>query len=148
MASSISQIKQDIVDAVESIFPAQKVVVGAMPDTETLIRNKQSKVDPYVVLQFGDLQPWGNTSMAGPHGDDYRLPVRAYIVAPTVGIGDAMRDILNLEFIGSDFDWAGQIRKRGIGADSYPIVGSTGATEAYSFPTGFALVVQLSEITP
>ena len=148
MPSSISQIKADIVDAVKAIFPAQTVVVGAMPDSATLIRGSNAKVNPYVVLQFGDLQPWGNTSMAGPHGDDYRLPVRAYIVAPTVSIGDAMRDILNFEFLGSDFEWAGQIRKRGIGSDSYPIVGSTGATEAYSFPTGFALVVQLAEVTP
>jgi len=142
---SLEQIQENVLTFVDdTVFPAQTVVEQAMPTTGTLIRTANGLVDPYVAIEFGNLQPWGSTSMIGPRGDDYVLPIRLYCVAP---FAKTARQLSNKGYdamIGASFDWAGQLRVRSFGI-TFPLRNED-AVEAYVAVLSFGLVVQLATV--
>lgn len=138
--SNETQIQGDIIAHLESSF-AQPLVEQAVPDSKTVLRNSTGDVDPYIAYSFGDTQQGRAYSMAGPRWDDYELPIYTQVIAPDAGIarrlGNKLRDVL----LGEDFPWTGSIRKRP-GGGMFPLVASTGATEAYIMPASFGVLIQ------
>lgn len=138
--SNETVIQEGIIALLESAF-AQPLVEQAVPDSKTVLRNAAGDVDPYIAYSFGDTQQGRAYSMAGPRWDDYDMPFYIQVVAPEAGIarrlGNKVRDVL----LGEDFPWTGSIRKRP-GGGMFPLVASTGATEAFIMPASFGVLIQ------
>lgn len=138
--SNETVIQEGIIALLESSF-AQPLVEQAVPDSKTVLRNSAGDVDPYIAYSFGDIQQGRAYSMAGPRWDDYDMPLYIQVVAPDAGIarrlGNKVRDVL----LGEGFPWTGSIRKRP-GGGMFPLVASTGATEAYIMPASFGVLIQ------
>lgn len=144
---SLEQIEQEVIDSLKNdVFPGQDVYEEAVPDNLEMVRRPVSgQLIPYVTIQVEDTQPWGSRSFMGPMGDDYVLPVRYQVIAPTPEIGRQLRSFALQRFLGLSFDWAGQIRKR-VSGGSLTMKNSDGAVECYIYPASFGIVVQLAEI--
>lgn len=138
--SNETSIQEDIIAYLESSF-AQPLVEQAVPDSKTVLRNKAGDVDPYIAYSFGDLQQGQTFAMAGPRWDDYVMPIYTQVIAPDAGIARRLSNKLGDVLLGEDFPWTGSIRKRA-GGGMFPLVASTGATEAYIMPASFGVLVQ------
>lgn len=138
--SNETAIQEAIISLLESSF-AQPLVEQAVPDSKTVKRNSIGQIDPYIAYHFGDTQQGTATSMAGPRWDDYEMPIYTQVIAPDADIarrlGNKLRDVL----LGREFTWTGSIRKRP-GGGMFPLVASTGATEAYIMPASFGVLIQ------
>lgn len=144
MPNSIEQTQEQfLLDLAADV--RMKVIEQGIPDTFTVARNDKGQIDPYVAVQFGDLQQGYRFSMAGPEGDDYYLPVYMQVVAPLPKIArQGANRVLSACLGKSNFPWGGSMRKKP-GGNMYPIVTTDGATEAYQFPSSWHLLVQFSE---
>ena len=140
MASNIGQIQQAILDYLEDEF-AQPIIEQGIADAETVVRNAVGDIDPYIALQFGDLQQGRGRSMTGARGDDYILPIYFQCIAPTPGIARGLQNKVLDVMLGAKFSWAGNVRKRP-GGGMFSMTNSSSSTEAYTFPASFGLVVQ------
>lgn len=142
MAFSLDVVQDEIIAFLDANFH-EPFVEQAIPDIETVKRNKQGKIDPYFSFQFGQVVQQGSEGFAGAFHADYQLPIYFQAVAPTPVIGRKMANKLTREFLGAGFSWAGEVRQRS-GGPMFPMVQSTGAAEAYVFPSSFGLLMQLS----
>lgn len=142
MAFSLDVVQDEIVAFLEANF-AQAFVHQAIPDTQTVKRNTQGKIEPYFAYRFGQPVQQGSEGFAGAFHADYRLPVYIEAISPDPGVGQRMANKLTRVFLGAGFSWAGEVRQRS-GGPMFPMVQSTGATEAYVFPSSFGLLTQLS----
>lgn len=143
MPSNIEGIQQAILNALESQFP-QPVVEQGIADAETVLRNAHGGIDPYIAIQFGDLQQGRGFSFAGPRGDDYILPMYFQCIAPTPALARGLQNRLVDMMLGRGFSWAGQVRKRP-GGGMFSMTNSNNATEAYTMPASFGLLVQFEQ---
>lgn len=147
MPFSLTVTEQKIIDFIrDTVFPAYDCYEEAVPDIDTLKRDTNNELVPYITFQIGDPQPWGSSSFAGPRGDDYSLPVRWQAVVPEPPMGRAIRGMGIDKFLGASFPWAGNIRKR-VSGGQFPLKSSDGAVEAYLYPASFGIVVQMETIT-
>lgn len=145
MAFSLDEIEDGILDFLRSgLEPAQQVYDDYIPNTKTLRRNQSGEIVPYVVVQFGDLQPRSSYSMVGPRGGDYELPVYAQCISADPRIARRISNKVVRLFLGETFPWAGDVRKRP-GFNMFTIDSSDSSVEAYSAPTFFAVTVQVSD---
>lgn len=146
--TSEEQVQEDILEYLEGIFHArnQKVVEQSIPNSQTVLRNSQGQIEPYIAIQFGDLQEGRLHNMAGPRGDDYVMPVYTQVIAPSPKIARRIANRLRNAMIGASFGWTGSVRKRP-GGGMFPIVTSNGATEAYQMPASFGVLIQYAELT-
>lgn len=138
-------IQDAILDHLRSEIP-QPVYEQAIPDS-TNVRKVNGKIVPYVAIQFGDLQrKAGGNTYAGVRTYDYELPI--YIQACSADASTtrriASRSILNA-MLGLKLDGTGEVRKRPGGA-MFPMVNSNAATEAYVFPSSWAVTIQINSI--
>jgi hypothetical protein len=118
----------------------------AIPNSQTVLRNSVGEIDPYIAIQFGDLQQGSTTSFAGPIGDDYILPVYIQAIAPSARIARRIGNRIRRAMLGQSFPWTGSVRKRP-GGGMFPIVTSNGATEAYQSPASFGILIQYVDLT-
>lgn len=139
---SVDDIQTRILAYLDDQF-VQPVVDQAIPDIQTVRRNKQGQIEPYIAVQFGDLQDEGTRSMIGVRGDDFRMPIYIQVIAPTPKIARQISNKVVNVFLGETFPWAGTVRKRA-GGGLWPIVNSNNATEAYMQPSSFGLVLELA----
>ena len=137
---SISQTQEEILELLRDEF-AQPIVEQGVPDISTVKRNLAGDIDPYIAIQFGDLQQGRATSMVGPRGDDYILPIYVQCIAPEVGIARELQNKILDVMLGAGFPWSGNVRKRP-GGGMFTMTNSNSATEAYTFPASFGLTVQ------
>lgn len=137
---SISQTQEEILELLRDEF-AQPIVEQGVPDISTVKRNGVGDIDPYIAVQFGDLQQGRATSMVGPRGDDYILPIYVQCIAPEVGIARELQNKILDVMLGAGFPWSGNVRKRP-GGGMFTMTNSNSATEAYTFPASFGLTVQ------
>lgn len=138
---SISETQEEILDLMGSQF-SQPVVEQGIPDIDTVRRNATTgKIEPYIAIQFGDLQNARGKSMIGPRGHDYTLPIYTQCIAAKVGDARALQNkVLNV-LLGAGFPWSGSMEKRP-GGGMFTMTNSNSATEAYTFPASFGLLVQ------
>lgn len=137
---SISQTQEEILTLLDSRF-VQPIVEQGIPDITTVRRNGVGDIEPYIAVQFGDLQQGSSYSMVGPRGDDYVLPIYFQCIAPEVGIARSLQNKLLDVMLGAGFPWSGNVRKRP-GGGMFTMTNSNSATEAYTFPASFGLLVQ------
>ena len=137
---SISQTQGEILELLRDEFD-QEIVEQGVPDIKTVKRNLAGDIDPYIAIQFGDLQQGRATSMAGPRGDDYVLPIYVQCIAPEVEIARGLQNKILDVMLGAGFPWSGSVRKRP-GGGMFTMTNSNSATEAYTFPASFGLTVQ------
>lgn len=137
---TIDQTQEEILSLLRSQF-AQEIVEQGIPDIRTVRRNAANEIDPYIAIQFGDLQQGRGTSMVGPRGDDYILPIYFQCIAPEVGIARGLQNKVLDVMLGAGFPWSGNVRKRP-GGGMFTMTNSNSATEAYTFPASFGLTVQ------
>lgn len=138
--SNINGIQEAILSHLKSAF-AQPIIEQGIPDIDTVLRNETGDIEPYIAIQFGDLQQGRGRSFAGPRGDDYILPMYFQCIAPTPKIARTLQNKLLDEMLGEGFSWAGQVRKRA-GGGMFTMTNSNAATEAYTMPSSFGLLVQ------
>ncbi len=137
---SIDQTQEEILTLLRTEF-AQPIEEQGVPDINTVKRNQVGDIDPYIAIQFGDLQQGRATSMVGPRGDDYILPIYVQCIAPEVGIARGLQNKILDVMLGAGFPWSGNVRKRP-GGGMFTMTNSNSATEAYTFPASFGLTVQ------
>lgn len=140
---SLDYVQEQIAEFLNfTVFPGQETVEHSYEDVQFRVLNQAGSLDPYVAYTFADIQQEGTKSMVGPRGDDYVLPVRLLCVAPTAAIARQLSNRSIDLFLGADFEWAGQVRKRAGGA-IFPMTRSDGAVQAYVAPVSFGIVCQL-----
>lgn len=140
---SLEAIQEDVLAKLKADI-AQPVYETGIPDAQSVIR-VGGRVQPYVAVQFGDLQRGITRSMAGVRGDDYYTPV--YLQAIAANARDARRianKIIDV-MLGYSPEYGGEIRSRPGGGQFY-IQTSTGATEAFVSPVSFQLTVQILDV--
>lgn len=138
--STLNQTQEEILTLLRSEF-AQPIVEQGVPDIDTVLRNPSGQIDPYIAIQFGDLQQGRAFSFVGPRGDDYVMPVYFQCIAPKVGIARDLHNKLLNVFLGEYFPWSGNVRKRP-GGGMFTMTNSNSATEAYTMPASFGVPVQ------
>lgn len=140
--SNISDV-QDAILAHLDTSVAQMVVEQAIPDAQSVLRGANGQVQVYVATQFGDLQrTYNGQAVAGVRHDDYELPVYIQVVAPQPKIARKLASDKILDsMLGFSTAGTGEVRKRP-GGGMWPILSSNGATEAYLFPSSYAVTVQ------
>lgn len=139
---NIDEVQDTILEHLNTSI-AQMVVEQSIPDAQTVLRGPNGQVQVYVALQFGDLQEtYTGKAVAGVRHDDYELPVYIQVVAPQAKIARklASRNVLDA-MLGFSTAGTGEVRKRA-GGGMWPILASNGATEAYLFPSSYAVTVQ------
>ena len=144
VALNLVDVQDEILQAFQDAIP-QPVFEQAIPDAET-VRKVDGQIVPYVALQFGDLQFIASgRGFTGVRTDTYDLPIYVQVCAAdaTVARKIASGTVLSA-LLGLTFSWTGQLRKRP-GGGMWPLVNSNGATEAYLFPSSWAVRVQLNE---
>lgn len=124
---------------------AQPVYEVAIPDPDTVERNESQSIEPYVAVQFGDLQQIGSRNMQSTVNDDYRLPIYIQSVGPTAAIARRIATRVNRVMLGTMVPYGGEIRKRA-GGGMFPLIASSGAIEAFQMPASFAAPIQLLEV--
>lgn len=140
MASTIGITQAEMLALLDAEF-VQPIVEQGIPDIDTVRRNSVGEIEPYIAIQFGDLQQQGATSFVGPRGDDYVMPFYAQCIAPEVGVARGLQNKLVNVLLGEGFPWSGNVRKRP-GGPMFPMTNSNSATEAYTAPSSFGLLVQ------
>lgn len=142
---NITEVQDTILEHLNTSI-AQMVVEQSVPDAQTVLRGSEGQVQVYVALQFGDLQrTYTGQAVAGVRHDDYELPVYIQVVAPVAKVARTLanRNVLDA-MLGFSTEGTGEVRKRP-GGGMWPILASNGATEAYLFPSSYAVTVQLLE---
>ncbi len=140
MASTIGITQEEMLALLNAQF-VQPIVEQGIPDINTVRRNTAGDIDPYIAVQFGDLQQGASRSFVGPRGDDYVMPIYFQCIAPEAGIARGLQNKLVDILLGEGFPWSGSVRKRPGGA-MFPMTNSNSATEAYTAPSSFGLLVQ------
>ena len=140
MPNNLTAIHTAVMSALDAAMP-QPIVDQAVPDTETVVRNSAGAINPYIAIQFGDLQEGYRHNMASVRYDDYYMPIYLQVIAPTPAITRAIYNKMIDTMLGLTTQWTGNIRKRP-GGGMWPLVTSNGATEAYLFPCSFSLLIQ------
>lgn len=141
MASTIGITQGEMLDLLDAQF-VQPVVEQGIPDINTVRRHETTgEIEPYIAVQFGDLQQGSSRSFVGPRGDDYIMPIYFQCIAPEAGTARGLQNKLVNVLLGEGFPWSGNVRKRPGGA-MFPMTNSNSATEAYTAPSSFGLLVQ------
>lgn len=141
MAFSLEEIQEEVISLLTSSF-AQPVIEQGIPDIDTVRRNAQGAIDPYIAFSFGQARERGAKSFAGPWGDDYHLPIYIQVVAPTPKVARQLGNKVTRVFLGQSFEWAGSVRQMS-GGPVLPITESNAGTEAFMLPMSFGLLVQI-----
>lgn len=122
------------------------LVEQAIPDAAT-VHKVDGKIEPYAALQFGDIQDRvSGRGFTGVRHNDYELPIYVQVVAADTSRARKLASGQVLDaLLGFSQSWTGEVRKRP-GGGMWPLVNSNGATEAYLFPSSWAVTVQLREL--
>lgn len=142
MADNLIEIQDAIFEHLNANIP-QDLVEQGVPDADT-VRKVDGKVLPYVAMRFGDLQRMnGGRTFVGVRTFDYELPIYLEAVAADASVARkiASGPILTT-LLGLKLPYTGEVRKRP-GGGQFAITNSNGATEAYMFPSSWAVTVQL-----
>ncbi|QDP65431.1 MAG: hypothetical protein Tp182DCM212571_49 [Prokaryotic dsDNA virus sp.] len=137
---NLETVQEAIIALLESEM-AQDCYEQAIPDSKTVIRNSAGQVVPYVAYQFGDIIQVGATSLVGPRYHNYILPFSTQSVAASASIARRISNKITDVLLGYSSAHTGSIYKRP-GGRLWPIVSSTGATEAYQMPSDFGIPIQ------
>lgn len=145
MALNLVDVQDEILDYFESKVP-YPVVEQGIPDADT-VRKVNGKIEPYVAIQFGDLQRRNDgQTFAGVRTFDYDLPIYTQVCSANARQARQIASGVILEtLLGLEFEWTGEIRKKP-GGGMFPLTNSNGATEAYLFPGSWSIVVQLNDL--
>lgn len=141
---SITFVQEALLSHIKSSF-VQPVHEVAIPDEITLPRDENGEYDPYIAVQFGDLQQVGNRNMASSLGHNYVLPVYFAAVASDATVSRRIMNKLNMKLLGFTTKYSGQVEKRA-GGMIYMLPSQSGAVEAYVGPTSFGIAVDLLEV--
>lgn len=138
--STIGATQEEILSLLDSQF-VQPIVEQGIPDIYTVRRNNSGAIEPYIAIQFGDLQNSTGKSFIGPRGHDYDMPIYVQCIAPDPKIARQLQNKLVNVLLGISFDWSGNMAKRP-GGGMFPMTNSNSATEAYVSASSFGLPVQ------
>ena len=142
MALTTEEVQESVLALLRDNM-AQRVEEIAIPEAETLIRNKHGKIDPYLAIQFGDMQTryMSGRSFIGPRYENHELPVYVQVVSPNPEIGRKLKNRVDDLLLGSEHPYSSLMRKR-LGGGMWPVIGSNRATEAYIYPSSYGVNFQ------
>lgn len=145
---NLSQIKDSIRADIDAKFKFVETHEQAIPDSATVLRDASGKIKTYIAYRFGDLQRMygGSRGLTGVRNDSYELPIYFEAVSGVAKTASRTADLVIEEMLGAKFKYTGEIRKRPGGA-MYPITSTNAATEAYMFPTSYAVTIQLMDVS-
>lgn len=138
--STIGATQEEILTLLDVQF-VQPIIEQGIPDIYTVRRNNSGSIEPYIAIQFGDLQNSTGKSFIGPRGHDYDMPIYVQCIAPDPKIARQLQNKLVNVLLGISFDWSGNMAKRP-GGGMFPMTNSNSATEAYVSASSFGLPVQ------
>lgn len=141
MVYSLDVSQQNLIDLLTTNF-VQKSYEIAIPEPETLKRNAQGKVDPYIAFQFGDLQDGYSETFGGAETNDFWLPFYAQVVASDAAVARKLGNKMVRTLLGYSEIYGGQVRKR-MGGSMFPIGNMDGTIAAYIMPISFGVKIQL-----
>lgn len=141
--NSLDFVQDELLKHLRSSIP-QRVDEGAIPDGEYFTRNEYGDGEPYVVVQFGDIQFQGTRNMATAQAHDYSLPVYCGIVAPQATAVRRIMNLVNVSMLGFSCDYSGQVEKRA-GGMMFILPAQHGFAELFVAPASFGIAVQVSE---
>jgi len=141
---NLVEVQDEILARLDALLPIP-LHEQAIPDSQTVVKSK-GKIEPYAALQFGDLQDRvEGRGFGGVRSNDYELPIYIQVVsADTTKARKLASGVVLDALLGFSQSWTGEVRKKA-GGSMWPIVNSNGATEAYLFPSSWAVTVQLHE---
>lgn len=143
MTYTLSDIQDSALEFLRANL-AQDVHEDYIPNSKTLRRDEAGNVRPYVVVQFGDLQPQYAYAMTGPQDDDYALPIYIQAISSDASVSRKIANQVLRKFLGWTTPWGGNVRKK-TGFQFFTVDSSDGSIEAYAFPLFFNLLIQLAE---
>ena len=116
-----------------------------VPDADKLPRDKSGNVPFYIAVQYGT--PWAKAkgkTFSGVRFDDYLLPISVQVVGHDIDTVEeiALDGVLD-SMLGFTTQWSSQMEQRA-GGSVVPMTQSTASTEAYMFPLGFGLTIQMN----
>lgn len=114
----------------------------AIPDPDTLKRNAQGRIEPYVAVQLLMPQHARGESFAGVWSADYDLPINLQAIAPTAELSRALANRLYEAVLGFGIEFGSGFRPR-FGGSVMPVTSNDGTVQAYIHPMSFAVRVQL-----
>lgn len=114
----------------------------AIPDPDTVKRNAQGRIYPYVAVQFQMPQHARGESFAGVWSADYDLPINLQAIAPTAELSRELANRLYEAVLGYGIEFGSGFRPR-FGGAVIPITSNDGTLQAYIHPMSFAVRVQL-----
>jgi len=144
MSYSLDDIQDAAIQFLRDNIP-QPVYEDYIPNTKTLRRDPSGNVRPYVVVQFGDLQPQYSYAMTGPQDDDYGLPIYVQSISSDAATSRKISNLVVRRFLGWTTPWGGNVRKKA-GFQYFTVDSSDGSIEAYASPAFFNLQIQLAEV--
>ena len=146
MALNLVDVQDQIYEALENAIPYPLVEQG-VPDADT-VRKVNGKIEPYIALQFGDLQRGrlGGETFAGVRTFDYELPIYIQVCSANARMARQIAGGVVLDaLLGLEFEWTGEVRKRP-GGGMFSLTSSNGATECYMMPSSWAVTVQINDV--
>lgn len=141
MAYSLDVSQQNILDRLRSEL-AQPVHEVSIPEPETVMRNSKGEIDPYIAIQFGDLQDGFSETFGGAQTGDFWLPIYLQAVASKAEISRKISNRIVRTLLGFPERYGGQVRKR-MGGSMFPIGNMDGTVSAYISPSSFGVKIQL-----
>lgn len=139
--STIEQTQESILTLLDTAF-VQPIIEQGIPDINTVRRNQTTgQIEPYIAIQFGDLQNSTGKSFIGPRGHDYDMPIYAQCIAPDPKVARKLQNKLVNVLLGLSLEWTGNMAKRP-GGGMFPMTNSNSATEAFTYASSFGLPVQ------
>lgn len=138
---SLQAIQEEILTELETQF-VEEVYEIAIPNSTTLKKSGAGRFQPYITIQFGDLQQGINRNMASTRNDDYYMPVYIQFVAHEAKTARQLYNKCIDKMLSFKPKYASEMTKRP-GGSMFPVVSDTGATEAYLFACSFSVTVQI-----
>lgn len=136
--AAIASIEDELDNLVQSWYE------DGIPTFSTL-KFSGGKLEPYIVVSYGDLIQGFDRSMAGTRGDAHDFPVRFMAVAPSAKIARQLRVKLTDMFTGFSPDYCGELKKRG-GGGIFTVINDNDAVVAYAAPVSFRTSLTLFEV--
>lgn len=142
---SLEAIQEEILAELDAQF-VEKVYEIAIPNSTTVPKSSGGRFNPYITIQFGDLQQGFARNMASSRNDDYYMPVYIQFVASEAKTARQLYNKCIDKMLSFKPEYGSELVKRP-GGSMFPVTSDTGATVAYLFACSFSVTVQILTVS-
>lgn len=129
-------VQQRLVQYMDDTF-VQPVFEGGVPNPETIVRDGNGNISPYIVARFSDLsRDYRQNSLASARLDNYYSFLDCVIVAPSDRIARSIGGYVIDKMIGAQVEETGELAKVGGGGD-FVVLDGRDKPPAFIYVVGF-----------